>query len=148
MLVAPLWKVPWRGVVSSGTSRRSLPFPTSICRRSLNTNSHAFLGVRKFNGGRRCGQHGTCHIVILWRPTFDLLRCTCLGQDLGSHLFSSGCFRSGQGRYWFRGGEEGEGSRSVASERIIVEPPVILGDRKGDGEGYGWSCLAGWGTPD
>ena len=126
MLVAPLWKVPWRGFVSSGSSRRCFPLPTSICRRSLNTNSHAFLGVGKFNGGRRCRQHGTCHIgIFCGDPLLISPRCACLGQDLGSHLFSSGCFRSGQGRDWFRGGEEGEGSRSVVSECIIVEHSVL-----------------------
>ena len=130
MLVAPLWKVPWRGFVSSGSSRRCFPLPTSICKRSLNTNSHAFLGVGKFNGGRRCRQHGTCHIgIFCGDPLLISPRCACLGQDLGSHLFSSGCFRSGQGRDWFRGGEEGEGSRSVVSECIIVEHSVILGNK-------------------
>jgi len=69
MLVAPLWKVPWRGIVSSGTSRRGLPFPTSISRRSLTTNSHSFLGVRKLNGGRRCGQHGALAWGRIWVRT-------------------------------------------------------------------------------
>ena len=115
MLVAPLWKVPWRGLVSSGTSRRGLPLPTSFCRRGFNTDSAAYLGVRKFNGGRRpCGRdghHGTQshHLLIVMKSQFLLsFRCAPLGQDLGAHLFSPRCFGSGQRRDRVRGRQEGD----------------------------------------
>ena len=70
-------------------------------------------------------------------------RCaTCLGQDMGAHMFSPRCFRSGQRRDWFRGGQEGD---DVVPD-CISGTTVILGDGEGDGEADGWSYLAGWGT--
>ena len=138
MLVAPVWKVPWRGLVT----RERFPYlPTLAFRRTFKTNTRMSRQFKERNGlFNNKWRHGSC-IDVLCSP---------------SSIFSGTAFP--WGRIWvrtcFHPGASGlarddtglEAGRKVIDLQIFTFLTGFIGDRKRDGEVDGWTHLAGWRT--
>ena len=141
MLVAPLWKVPWRGLVS----RERFPFlPTPSFKRTFKTNSHMRRQFKEKNWlFNKNGRQGSCADVLCFP----------------SSTFSGTAFP--WGRIWvrtcFHPGASGlarddtglEAGRKVIDFISLADlhfSTGSIGDRKRDGEGDGWTHMARWRT--
>ena len=88
MLVAPLWKVPWRGLVS----RERFPFlPTPSFKRTFKTNTHMRRQFKERNGlFNKDGRHGSCIDVLCFPSSIFSGRVFPWGK-----IWARACFHPG-----------------------------------------------------